>query len=618
MVAALLSSGITNIIIRWIMSVTLLNERDLEFLLYELLDTEQLLARPRYSEHSRAIFDESLRTAKTVAERYFANHFVEGDKNEPFMDGDEIQMIPETKIAWQEFCRAGFLAAHQNYDEGGMQMPEVVVRAIMAYVNAANIATAAYPFIAIGVTNLLRAFASDEQKAKYLPLIMDGRSNGTMALTEPGQGSALGDITTMAEPATDGSYRLFGQKMFISCADHNISENVIHMVLAKIKGAPPGVKGISLFIVPKYLVNDDGTAGIRNDVVVAGLNHKMGYRNATNVALNFGEKDGAIGYLIGEANKGLRYMFQMMNEARIGVALGAAAIAYQGYNCSLEYARQRPQGRLSSCKDPSSPQVMLVEHADVRRMLLAQKSYAEGSLAMCLYASSLFEDQNTAPDENQRTRARLLLDLIIPVVKSWPSKYGCVSNDLAIQILGGSGYIREYPVEQLYRDQRLNPIHEGAEAIHGLDLLGRKVPMQNKAGFNIFVEEVNKDLVLAMAHEHSEGMVAGVKKGLELLRETTDVLLEYIQIDIDKGLANATMYLDMFGRVVASWIWLKQATIAAASIDSVSSDHEADFYRGKLQAARYYIDWELPATEQLAELLSSGNSVPFDMRDEWF
>ncbi|RLA48336.1 MAG: acyl-CoA dehydrogenase, partial [Gammaproteobacteria bacterium] len=324
------------------MSVPLLNDRDLEFLLYELLDTEALLTRPRYRDHTREVFDASLRTAKTVAEKYFADHLVKGDENEPTLEDGEVQMIPETRVAWQEFTRAGFLAAHQDYDEGGMQMPEVLVRVIMAYINAANISTAAYPFIAIGVTNLLRAFASTEQKAKYLPLIMDGRSNGTMALTEPGQGSALGDITTMAEPAADGTYRLFGQKMFISCADHNIADNVIHMVLAKIKGSPAGVKGISLFIVPKYLVNEDGSPGARNDVVVAGLNHKMGYRNATNAALNFGEEDGAIAYLVGEANKGLGYMFQMMNEARIGVALGAAALAYQGYNYSLDYARQRP------------------------------------------------------------------------------------------------------------------------------------------------------------------------------------------------------------------------------------------------------------------------------------
>lgn len=600
------------------MSVPLLNDRDLEFLLYEMLDTESLLSRARYRDHSREVFDASLNTARTVAEKYFANHLVEGDQNEPTLDGTTIRMIPETKVAWQEFAKAGFLAAHQDYDEGGMQMPEVVFRAIMAYINAANIGTAAYPFVATGAANLLRAFGSEQQKAKFLPLIMDGRSNGTMALTEPGQGSALGDISTMAEPAADGSYRVFGQKMFISCADHNIADNVIHMVLAKIKGAPPGVKGISLFIVPKFLVNDDGSPGERNDVVVAGLNHKMGYRNTTNAALNFGEQAGAVGYLVGEANKGLNYMFQMMNEARIGVALGAAAIAYQGFNYSLDYARQRPQGRLPSCKDPLSPQIMLVDHADVRRMLLAQKAYAEGGLAMCLYASSLFEDQNTSPDAVQKERARLLLDLIIPAVKSWPSKYGCVSNDLAIQILGGAGYIREYPVEQLYRDQRLNPIHEGAEGIHGLDLLGRKVSMQGGAGFAILLEEVNNDLIKATDAGVPAELIHAVKIAVELLSQTTGVLLEQVKQDVDRGMANATMYLDMFGRVIAAWIWLKQAIKAAPRIGQDIGHAETAFYSGKLQAARFYIEWELPAVRQLSDLLVSGNTVTFDMKDEWF
>ncbi|HAD10151.1 MAG TPA: acyl-CoA dehydrogenase [Porticoccaceae bacterium] len=600
------------------MSVSLLNDRDIDFLLYELLDLESVLGRPRYSEHTREIFDASLRTARTVAEKYFADHYVKGDENEPVLENGAVKMIPETKVAWREFTGAGFLAAHQDYEEGGMQMPEVLVRTIMAYINAANIGTAAYPFIAIGVTNLLRAFASPEQKAKYLPLIMDGRSNGTMALTEPGQGSALGDITTTAVPSDDGSFRIFGQKMFISCADHDIADNVIHMVLAKIKGAPAGVKGISLFIVPKYLVNDDGSLGKRNDVVVAGLNHKMGYRNATNAALNFGEKDGAIGYLVGEANKGLGYMFQMMNEARIGVALGAAAIAYQGYNYSLDYARQRPQGRLPSCRDPQSPQVMLVEHADVRRMLLSQKAYAEGALAMCLFASAVFEDQHTAPDPEQRKRAGLLLDLIIPVVKSWPSKYGCISNDLAIQILGGSGYIREYPVEQLYRDQRLNPIHEGAEAIHGLDLLGRKISQHNGEGFRIFIAEVRKDIDLASAEGVPETLGNQLDSALKKLERTTEKLLVQCQSDIDKGLANGTVYLDMFGRVVGAWIWLKQATSAQRGLNQCHGDENENFYRGKLQAALYYSQWELPAIETMAELLDNGNSLPFEMRDEWF
>ncbi len=600
------------------MSVPLLNDRDVEFLLYEFLDTEKLLERPRYSEHSREIFDASLRTAKTIAEKYFANHLVEGDANEPTLVDGVVKMIPETRTAWEEFANAGFLAAHQDYEEGGMQMPEVVFRMVMAYINAANIGTAAYPFVATGAANLIRAFGSEEQKTKFLTLIMDGRSNGTMCLTEPGQGSALGDITTMAEPADDGTYRVFGQKMFISCADHDIAGNVIHMVLAKIKGGPPGVKGISLFIVPKFLVNDDGTPGERNDVVVAGLNHKMGYRNTTNAALNFGEKDGAIGYLVGEANKGLGYMFQMMNEARIGVALGAAALAYQGFNHSLDYARQRPQGRLASCKDQQSPQVMLIEHADVRRLLLAQKSYAEGSMAMCMFGSSLFENQHSAPTEELRARNAQLLDLLTPIIKSWPSKYGCISNDMAIQILGGAGYTREYPVEQLYRDQRLNPIHEGAEAIHGLDLLGRKLNLYDGAGYRFFKEDIAQDIVSAKQLPAIKELAEKLENAVIILEKITQTLQQQMTEDIDHGLANATVYLDMFGRIVGAWIWLKQALIAAEALTPKLHESDEHFYRGKLQAAYYYIDWELPAIEQYAKLLATGNSAPFEMRDEWF
>lgn len=596
--------------------IPLLNDRDIAFQLYEALDTAALLSRPPYADHSREIFDATLATAKAVAEKYFADHNAKGDANEPTLDGDAVQLIPETRAAWNAFAEAGFLAAHESVEEGGAQLPEVIFRVVMAYINAANVSTSAYPFITIGVINLLRAFGSADQKARYLPLLMSGRANGTMALTEPGQGSALGDIKVTAEPAEDGSYRLFGQKMFISCADHNITDNVIHMVLAKIRGAPAGVKGISLFIVPKYLVNEDGTPGARNDVVVAGLNHKMGYRNATNTALNFGEREGAIGYLVGEPHQGLGYMFQMMNEARIGIGLGAAAIAYQGYNLSLDYARNRPQGRLPSSSDPTSAQVLLVEHADVRRMLLAQKAYAEGGLFMGLFASSLFEDQHTAPDPEQREQAALLLDLITPIVKSWPSKYGCIGNDHAIQILGGAGYMREYGAEQLYRDQRLNPIHEGAEAIHGLDLLGRKVQMRGGAGHRALLEAARQDA--AAAGPRCAPFAQRLSEALLLLDATTTALRARLAEDIDLGLANATLYLDFYGRVLAAWLWLKQAMAAEAGLARDPHPDDEAFYLGKLQTARYYVEWELPQIHWQAELLRTANPTPFEMQDAWF
>jgi butyryl-CoA dehydrogenase len=308
-----------------------------------------------------------------------------------------------------------------------------------------------------------------------------------------------------------------------------------------------------------------------------------------------------------------------MNEARIGVALGAAVLGYQGYLYSLEYARERPQGRLPSNSDPASKQVSIIQHADVRRMLLAQKAYAEGSLAMCLYASALFEDSHTAATEEERRNATVLLDLITPMVKSWPSKYCLKANELAIQVLGGSGYIREYPVEQYYRDNRLNPIHEGTEAIHGLDVLGRKVAMNGGAGLKLFNEAVKASLGEAQQLPAVTEFTQPMLHGLDTLNDVTEALLGNLPHEPDKTLANATVYLDLFGRVLASWIWLKQAVVAARALENEGlSDADSNFYQGKLQATRYYFQWELPEIEPQASLLKRLDSVPLDMQDEWF
>ncbi|MFK8331059.1 acyl-CoA dehydrogenase [Pseudomonas sp. BJa5] len=600
------------------MTDALLNERELNFQLYELLDTEALLDRPRYAEHDRAVFDATLETARGIAAEYFAPHNQKGDANEPTFDGTTVRLIPETKAAWDAFAQAGFLAAHHNADDGGLQLPEVILRASMAYFNAANIATVAYAFLTIGAANLVKSFAGEALRERFLAPMLDGRFSGTMALTEPGQGSALGDLRTLARPAGDGSYRLSGQKMFISGGDHGLTDNIVHMVLARIEGAPAGTRGISLFLVPKYLVNADGSLGERNDVALAGLLHKMGYRNTTSTVLNFGEQDGAVGYLVGEPNKGLSYMFQMMNEARIGVALGASALAYQSFIHALDYARERPQGRLPGAKDPLAPQVRIVEHADVRRMLLQQKVYAEGSLALCLYASSLYEDAHTAPDQTARQAAGELLDLLIPMVKSYPSRYGVIASDIGVQVLGGSGYIREYPLEQYYRDNRLNPIHEGTEGIHGIDLLGRKLQQNGGAGYRQFLEQVRNTLDAAARDGRCAGLAYLLAGAVAHLERVTDSLLAQVAADADLGLANATPYLDLFGRVLVGWLWLRMAHVASRALDAGATDSETDFYHGKLQAARYYMDWELASIEAQALLLAGANRASFDMQDPWF
>lgn len=629
----------------------LLGRRELDFLLYELLDTTALLARPRYREHSREVFDAAIDLFARIAAAQFAPYYRKGDVEEPHFDGERVHLIPETQVAWDTLRASGFLKAHCDEAEGGLQLPEIVLRAAMAHLMVANGPATAYPFLTLGVINLLRAFGSETQKARYLGPLMDGECAGTMALTEPDQGSALGDIRTRAEPQPDGSYRLFGQKMFISGGEHELSANIVHMVLARIAGAPAGARGISLFLVPKWLPSDgggDGDANIdveaagppaapaarRNDVALAGLLHKMGQRNSVTTVLNFGEVGGAVGYLVGAAGQGLACMFQMMNEARIGVGLNAAATALRGYRYALDYARSRKQGRPASHKQPLSPQVALTAHADVRRMLLAQKAYAEGGLALCLYASALFEDERTHPEAAARQRAAELLDLLTPVVKSWPAKYGFAANDLAIQVLGGAGYTREHPVEQLLRDQRINAIHEGTEGIHGLDLLGRKLRQHGGAGFGHLRAEVAATVAAARAEAVLAPLAAALETHWRLFDDTSTALLAAQAADIDRALANATAYLDVFGRVVMGWLWLRQACIAVRrladlgeSVDGGTTSEEAGaregaseahFYRGKLQAARWYLAWELPAIVPLCRLLGDGDTVAYEMRDAWF
>ncbi|OOL28309.1 acyl-CoA dehydrogenase, partial [Rhodococcus rhodochrous] len=488
------------------MPAPVLSRRDLDFLLYEWLNVESLTARTRFAEHSRETFDAVLDLSAEMATKHFAPHNKKADAQEPRIGDDgKVEIIPEVKAALELFAKAGLIGSSFDEELGGMQLPVTVLRAAMAWFQAANAGTSSYPFLTVGNANLIATHGSEEQIATYVPSLLEGRFFGTMCLSEPQAGSSLADITTKAVPQDDGSFRLTGTKMWISGGDHELSENIVHLVLAKIPGGPAGVKGISLFIVPKILVGGDGQLGERNDVALVGLNHKMGNRGTTNTLLNFGDgtftpggRAGAVGYLLGDPHKGLAYMFHMMNEARIGVGFLATSLGYAGYLQSLEYARTRTQGRPLGDKDPSSPPMPLIEHADVRRMLLAQKAYVEGALALGLYCSTLVDEQQTAEDEDARTRAGLLLDMLTPVAKSWPSQWCLEANSLAIQVHGGYGYTREFDVEQFYRDNRLNPIHEGTHGIQGLDLLGRKVVMQGGAGLALLGETIGRTVARAV------------------------------------------------------------------------------------------------------------------------
>jgi butyryl-CoA dehydrogenase len=594
-------------------SSLILSRRDLDFLLHEWLDVESLTKRPRFAEHSRETFDAALDLAEEIATEHFAPHNREADENEPRMVDGKVEMIPEVGRALQVFAEAGLVAGEFDEEFGGMQLPHVVGQAVFAWFNAANVGTAAYPFLTTANARLLLTHGSQEQIDTYVRPELEGRWFGTMALSEPQAGSSLADITTRAEPQDDGTYRLTGNKMWISGGDHELTENIVHLVLAKIPGGPPGVKGISLFVVPKFLVKHDGSLGERNDVVLAGLNHKMGFRGTTNTLLNFGEgvhtpggRAGAVGFLVGQQHRGLTYMFHMMNEARIGVGMGATVLGYTGYLHALEYARTRTQGRPAGAKDPSSPPVPIIEHADVRRMLLAAKSYAEGGLALGLYCARLVDEEQTAETADDRARAHLLLEMLTPIAKAWPSQWGPVADDLAIQVHGGYGYTRDYPVEQFYRDNRLNPIHEGTQGIQSLDLLGRKVVMQGGAGLALLTETITATTARAAATEWA-GFAADLDAAVARLTAVTATL--WGAGDPEVTLANSHVYLEAAGHLVVGWLWLEQALATGES--------RTDFHEGKRQAARYFWKWELPRVHHRFDLLESLDRTVLDASPSW-
>jgi butyryl-CoA dehydrogenase len=480
-----------------------------------------------------------------------------------------------------------------------------------------------------GNANLLMAHGTPRQKQVFAASEFAGRWSGTMCLSEPQAGSSLSDVATRAEPDGAGfesdplgpRYRLRGSKMWISAGEHELTENIVHLVLAKIPGPDgklvAGTRGISLFVVPKQLVDVEGRlTGERNDVALAGLNHKCGWRGTVNTLLNFGEgrfrpggRAGAIGWLVGRPGEGLRCMFHMMNEARIGVGMSAAMLGMAGYEASLDYARQRPQGRPMgpAGKDPSQPQVPIVEHADVKRMLLAQKAYAEGALALELYCARLVDEQHTG-DAAAAEQASLLLEVLTPIAKSWPSEWCLEANSLAIQVLGGYGYTRDFPVEQYWRDNRLNMIHEGTHGIQAMDLLGRKVVMNGGAGLKLLAARVSDTVALA-------GQVAGLAEPANELaaaqqRLGAATMSAWATGVPDEALANATPYLQAFGHVVLAWIWLDVAL-------AVATRPGHGLAPGKLAALRYFFAYELPKIDAWLAVVARREPLVRELDPAW-
>jgi len=474
-----------------------------------------------------------------------------------------------------------------------------------------------YPMLTTGAARLIESFGSGELMETFVPHMFAGQWQGTMALTEPQAGSSLAEVTTQAEPTGNGYYKIRGQKIFISASDHDGVENIVHLMLARIKGAPPGVRGISLFVVPKLRLDAQGQL-TPNDVSVAGLYHKLGYRGAPITQLSMGENDDCRGYLVGEANKGLSYMFQMMNEARIGVGVGAAAIASAAYYTALQYTRERQQGRKLTEKDSTRPPVLIIEHPDVKRMLLFQRAVVEGALSLLLQCSK-YADVAGVTEGEEHEKYSLLLDVLTPVAKTYPSEMGIVSVSQALQCLGGYGYCDEFPVEQFYRDARIHPIHEGTTGIQALDLLGRKVVMQNGAGFLLFLEEVRNTTHPAMDDPNLRNYGQRLQEALNKLQEVTSRLAKIaLQGKMQFFLAEATLYVERFGIIAVAWQWLLQALAATRKLEGMLTEEQAHFYEGKIFTFKYFFHYELPKAEGLVQRLLEADGLTVQMNDPLF
>lgn len=586
--------------------------RNLRFLIHEVIEGVSVNRFDYYQDYDQEAFDMALDAAKQIGDTYLFPFYQDMDKNKAYFKEGTVYVHESMRPAIEAIAEGGWISAHDTYDWNGQQMPFTLLNSGLAIFYAANANTACHPFLTTGAANLIRTFGNEALNKTYIPNMYNGAWQGTMALTEPQAGSSLSDITASATPVEGTDYYLIkGQKIYISGGDHNAVDNVVHLTLARIKGAPAGTKGISLFVVPKYRVDDQGNLS-SNDVTTAGIYGKMGQKGYVAAHLMMGEGDDCRGYLVGEPHKGLKYMFQMMNEARIGTGLVSAGNASAAYYASLKYAHERPQGRHPSNKDVSEPQVLIIEHADVRRMLLFQKTVVEGSLALLLQCSH-YADIARGTTGEEAENAHLLLELLTPIAKSYPSEMGIQSVSAGMQVLGGAGYTDDFPLEQYYRDIRVNAIYEGTTTIHGMDLLGRKIMMNNGKALILLMKEVKSTIEKAMERDNLRAFAEKMGQNAAQLHETTMKLVKLAMEERPEVfLADATLYLEYFGLNVIAWLWMKQALVADEALANLESGAEYEFYMGKMQAFRYFFEYELVKGIGLRKRLLSTDRITLE------
>jgi len=591
------------------------DQRDFEFIL-AWLGLAELLRRERFAHCSMEDVHSVLETAARLSEQELAPHLRASDLSEPRIDeAGNVVVLDQVARAVRLMADAGLFSIVFDARHGGLQLPQLVHSAALGMLMAGNLSAASFALLTVGNARLLCTHATEAQQAAFAQPQIAGKTMGTMCLSEPHAGSSLGDIRTRAVPEGEDDlgrrFRIAGSKMWISAGDHDVTDNIIHLVLAKVPDEqgllPQGTRGITLFVVPKVLPD-----GQRNDIRVAGLNHKMGYRGIPNTALNFGDgrhapngRTGAIGWLIGEVGQGLPQMFQMMNEARVVVGLAGAMLACRGYRMSLDYAQQRSQGRRIG--QSGGPQVPIIEHADVRRMLLAQKAISQGATALVLYSAQLLDEERTAATPEARAAAAARLALLTPVTKSWPSEWAQVSLHHALQIYGGAGYTRDFEIELLYRDNRLNPIHEGTTGIQGLDLVGRKIRRDGGKAFAGLAADIRSSIAAAERQAPLSQAAAQLNHALAAVERAIAALLA--EPDDERALAQGTPFLFGFGHLVVGWLWLDQALFALRLRDENSHEFPAAFLDGRITACRYFAETELPNVAAWLQPVQAGSTL---------
>jgi alkylation response protein AidB-like acyl-CoA dehydrogenase len=591
--------------------------RNIRFMIKEVFDVKSLPDYDLYSKHSEKMFEMVIDEALKLAVKLMYPVLEEMDKNQPVLEDGRVKVHGSVKKIMKEFGRGGWISSSFSEEHGGDQIP-VIIRAITSFIFAAsNYSASAYSELTAGAAELITSFGSKELIDTYVPNMIDGKWQGTMALTEPQAGSSLSDIVTSAVPDKDNRFKIKGIKIFISAGDHDGVENNIHLMLAKIKNAPPGAKGISLFVVPKKRYNDQGKL-VSNDITTTSIYHKLGYRGTPAVEISMGEKDNCYGWLVGKENRGLLQMFQMMNEARLLVGSGACAIASAAYFSALEYTESRPQGRSVNSKDPLVNQIPIIEHADIKRMLLFQKSIVEGSFSLILQCS-MYADLAKVSQGEEKEKYELLLDILTPVAKSFPAEYGILSTSNAIQCFGGYGYCDDFPVEQYFRDMRIHTIHEGTTGIQGMDLLGRKLLMKDgKAGL-LFITEVKKTIRTAKGIQELEFFAEKLDQAMKELEKVVGFLINVAgEKGVDAYLSDASLFLEFYGLIAVSWQWLVQGVSASKALSGNCSKKDTNFYNGKLFAMNYFFRYELAKTYGLASRLMDGDNLTLNMKPEYF